>query len=89
MWMRVRWLGAALIAGAATIQAATADDTIRQPVDLALVLLTDVSRSMDDREYSMVKDGYRAAFSDPDVIAAILSNSRGVAVTYVEFSGPG
>lgn len=69
--------------------AATADDAIRRPVDLALVLLTDVSNSMDDREYSMVKEGYQAAFSDPDVIAAILSNSRGVAVTYVEFSGPG
>ncbi|HET6157141.1 MAG TPA: DUF1194 domain-containing protein [Dongiaceae bacterium] len=72
---------------AAMSTAAIADDTIRQPVDLALVLLTDVSNSMDDREYSVVKEGYRAAFSDPDVIAAILSNSKGIAVAYVEFSG--
>lgn len=78
-------LSAALLAGTT----ASAAEPISQPVDLALVLLTDVSNSMDDREYSMVKEGYRAAFSDPEVIAAILSNSRGVAVTYVEFSGQG
>jgi Protein of unknown function (DUF1194) len=82
----ISFLGAALIAGLATIPAA-ADDAIRQPVDLALILLTDVSRSMDDREYQMVKDGYKAAFADPEVIRAILDNSKGVAVAYVEFSG--
>lgn len=55
--------------------------------DLALVLLNDVSHSMDEDEYEMVKDGYRAAFSDPDVIAALIANGDGVAVAYVEFSG--
>jgi hypothetical protein len=54
--------------------------------DLALVLLTDVSSSMDDGEFAMVKEGYRTAFSDPEVISAILENGRGVAVTYVEFA---
>ncbi len=54
--------------------------------DLALVLLTDVSGSIDDVEYAMVKDGYRAAFADPEVVAAITANGGGVAVTYVEFS---
>lgn len=53
---------------------------------LALVLLNDVSASMDDDEYGMVKDGYRSAFSDPDVIAALIANSSGVNVAYVEFS---
>jgi len=56
-------------------------------VDLALVLLNDVSKSMDMAEYALVKDGYRAAFSDPEVIAALLSNGGGIAVAYVEFSG--
>lgn len=56
-------------------------------VDLALVLLNDVSKSMDESEYALVKDGYRAAFSDPEVIAALLGNRGGVAVAYVEFSG--
>jgi Protein of unknown function (DUF1194) len=80
-------LSAALLAG--TTATVLADEALTRPVDLALVLLTDVSNSMDDREYAMVKEGYQAAFGDPEVIAAILSNSRGVAVTYVEFSGPG
>ena len=79
------FLSAALIAGTTTV--ALADQPIAQPVDLALVLLTDVSRSMSDREYQMVKDGYKAAFADPEVIRAILDNSKGVAVAYVEFSG--
>jgi hypothetical protein len=56
-------------------------------VDLALVLLTDVSKSMDDGEYALVKAGYQAAFSDPEVIARILGNTGGVAIAYVEFSG--
>lgn len=56
-------------------------------VDLALVLLNDVSKSMDEAEYALVKDGYREAFADPEVIAALLLNGGGVAVTYVEFSG--
>lgn len=56
-------------------------------VDLALVLLNDVSKSMDETEYALVKDGYREAFADPDVIAALLLNGGGIAVTYVEFSG--
>jgi len=64
-----------------------ADDAVKQPVDLALVLLTDVSNSMDDTEYRTVKEGYKSAFSDPGVIAAILGNAKGVAVAYVEFSG--
>lgn len=79
-------LGMALLSSAVTASA-TAEQPIRQPVDLALVLLTDVSKSMDDREYALVKEGYKAAFSDPQVIQAILSNSKGIAVSYVEFAG--
>jgi len=56
-------------------------------VELALVLLNDVSKSMDTTEFAMVKAGYRAAFSDPEVIAAIATIAGGVAVAYVEFSG--
>jgi hypothetical protein len=55
--------------------------------DLALVLLTDVSGSMDETDYALVKAGYRSAFSDPEVVAALLGNPGGVAVAYVEFSG--
>src|SRR5262245_29889565 len=79
-------LGMALL-GSASIAPAIAEQPIGQSVDLALVLLTDVSKSMDDREYALVKEGYKAAFSDPQVIQAILSNSKGIAVSYVEFAG--
>jgi hypothetical protein len=59
-----------------------------QPVDAAIVLLTDVSRSIDDSEFQLEKQGYAAAFSDPRVIAAIAGgpNAR-IAVTYMEFAG--
>jgi hypothetical protein len=58
-------------------------------VNLALVLLNDVSNSIDELEFALMKDGYRAAFADPDVVASIIGNSGGVAVAYVEFSGAG
>ena len=86
MRWRALFLGVAWIVGVAATPAFAAD-TLERPVDLALVLLTDVSRSMDDREYAMVKEGYKAAFSDPEVIQALLANSKGVAIVYVEFSG--
>ncbi len=57
------------------------------PVDLALVLVSDVSRSIDDREFDLQKKGYRAAFLDPRVLMAIKSGVTGaIAVTYVEFA---
>jgi hypothetical protein len=59
-----------------------------EPVDLALVLVTDVSRSIDDREYDLEKRGTGLAFSDPKVIAAITHGAVGrIAVAYVEFAG--
>lgn len=58
-------------------------------VDVAIVLLTDVSRSVDAEEYAMVKAGYLAAFNDPEVVAALAGHPDGVALAYVEFSGRG
>ena len=60
------------------------------PVDLALALVTDVSRSIDDREFALEKDGYRAALTDPRVIAAIANGpNRAIAISYIEFAGGG
>ena len=80
----MRWKTLAFIGGLAAWSLAPRPAAA---VDLALVLLNDVSKSMDMTEYALVKDGYRAAFSDPEVIAALLSNGGGIAVAYVEFSG--
>ena len=60
-----------------------------EPVDLALVLVSDVSRSIDDSEFRLQKEGYAAAFADPRVQAAIHNGAVGtIAVAYVEFAGP-
>ncbi len=78
----MRWLIAActLIALGGPAQAAT-------PVDLLLALVSDVSRSIDNSEFSLEKRGYEAAFNSPDVIAAVKAGSVGaIAVTYIEFA---
>ena len=57
-------------------------------VDLALVLVTDVSRSVDDSEFDLEKQGYGVAFTDPRVLQAIHNGALGaIAVAYVEFAG--
>ena len=62
--------------------------TAAEPVDLALVLVSDVSRSVDDAEFRMQKAGYAAAFGDPRVLAAIRGGAIGtIAIAYVEFAG--
>jgi hypothetical protein len=74
------WL---LAASFALAPAARAADS----VDLTLVLVSDVSRSIDDSEYKLEKDGYAAAFTSRQVIEAIKGGSIGaIAVAYVEFA---
>jgi hypothetical protein len=58
------------------------------PVGLELVLLVDVSGSVDATEYALQKQGYVAAFHSAAVQNAILGSVGGaIAVTYVEWSG--
>ena len=58
-----------------------------EDVDVALVLVSDVSRSVDDIEYKLEKDGYTSAFTNPKVIEAIQGGPIGkIAVAYVEFA---
>jgi uncharacterized protein DUF1194/PEP-CTERM motif-containing protein len=57
---------------------------------LQLVLLVDVSGSVDATEYDLQKQGYVDAFQSPTLQAAILGSTGGsIAVTYVEWSGNG
>lgn len=56
-------------------------------VDVALVLVSDVSRSIDDSEFVLEKQGYASAFTTPEVISAIQGGPIGaIAVAYVEFA---
>jgi hypothetical protein len=58
------------------------------PVDLELVLAVDISRSVDDVEAKLQREGYAAAFTDRRVIEAIQSGALGaIAVSYVEWAG--
>ena len=58
-------------------------------VDLELVVAVDVSLSMDLDEQQLQRDGYVAAFRDPEVHKAITSGPNGrIAVTYMEWAGP-
>ena len=83
--MRFTW--AILGTGLSLLQAAMAHSA-DEPVDIALVLLADVSQSVDAARYAMQKEGYHAAFRDPDVVAAILNGGEGrIAVAYAEFAG--
>ena len=59
-----------------------------EQVDLRLVLAADVSRSIDDGEFELQRQGYAAAFRDPRLLRAIKSGAIGrIAVCYVEWSG--
>lgn len=70
-------------AGMAAAQPAT-------EVDLELVLAVDVSRSMDYGEAVTQRRGYIEAFRHEEVLDVIRSGLLGrIAVTYVEWSGPG
>jgi len=82
----MRWFGILfLLASLVVSRAATAGE---RGVDLALVLLTDVSRSVDEQEYALMKEGYAAALTDPRVIAAIAGGQQAaIAILYVEFAG--
>jgi len=83
--MRVRIravLLAVLLAVAAPLGMARAE-----AVDLLLALVTDVSRSIDEQEYALQKNGYLAAFTDARVLAAIKGGALGaIAVNYIEFA---
>jgi Protein of unknown function (DUF1194) len=70
-------------------QAARAAGPPARPVDVALVLVTDVSRSITESEFALEKQGYAAAITSPEVLNAIRHGAIGaIAITYVEFSGP-
>ncbi|MFC3125009.1 DUF1194 domain-containing protein [Pseudoroseomonas globiformis] len=59
-----------------------------EAVDVLLVLAVDVSRSVDEDEAKLQREGYRAAITDPRVIEAVQGGMLGaVAVTYMEWAG--
>jgi Protein of unknown function (DUF1194) len=63
-----------------------AGEAAAQSVDLELVLLADASRSIDDGEIRLQREGYAAAITHPEVLRAIEQGfDQRIAVTYVEW----
>ena len=58
------------------------------PVDVALVLAVDVSRSVDEEEARLQREGYRTAVSDPKIVEAVRGGMvSALALAYVEWAG--
>ena len=81
---RMRWLAVVLVG----VLVLTAQPVrAAEDVDVALVLVTDVSRSITDDEFKLEKEGYAAALTHQAVLAAIRGGANGaIAVAYVEFA---
>lgn len=84
-WIRVTIVALAVIGFCCLNRPASADE---ESVDLLLVLAADVSRSVDDREFKLQREGYAAAIVDPRVVRAMTGGKHGrVALAFVEWSG--
>src|SRR5687768_12702584 len=81
----VRLLTALIVVGLAAGTARAAER-----VDLELVLLADASGSIDKGEIRFQRQGYDAAITHPEVLAAISQGfSQRIAVTFVEWGSEG
>jgi hypothetical protein len=59
-----------------------------EPVDVLLVLAVDVSRSIDEDEARLQREGYRNGISDPRVVEVVRRGMIGaVGLAYVEWAG--
>jgi len=82
--LRVRLIAWVLLLGFAAPAAAS-----ETTVDLQLVLAVDASGSVNDVRFELQKQGYAAAFRNPQVIKAIMSGAeQSIAVTMLQWTGP-
>ncbi len=79
-----------LLVASALLLAGSAVTARAEQVDLQLILAADVSRSIDNDEFQLQRQGYAAALQDPRVLSAIHSGAVGaIAVSFVEWSSVG
>lgn len=78
-----------LLAASAAIAAAPGMARAQpEPVDVLLVLAVDVSRSIDEDEARLQREGYRNAVSDPRVVEVVRRGMiGGIGLAYVEWAG--
>jgi hypothetical protein len=78
-----------LIAGLALILHVGGAARAQSDVDLQLVLAVDASGSVNQYRFDLQKQGYAAAFRNPQVLKAIRSGIAGaIAVTMTQWTGP-
>jgi hypothetical protein len=78
------WLAASATAAPETAERQPAQAGL--PVDVALVIVVDISLSMDPGEQALQRQGYVEAFRHPDLLATIRNGLfQRIAVTYVEW----
>jgi hypothetical protein len=83
--MRSAFLG--LVSAALFLGGAGAWSAGAESVDLQLILTSDVSRSIDNQEFKLQREGYASALENPQVLSAIRSGPTGaIAVTFIEWS---
>ncbi len=59
-----------------------------QPVDVAIALAADVSRSIDDEEFQLQRRGYATAVTNSQFVQAIQASERGaIALCFLEWAG--
>jgi Protein of unknown function (DUF1194) len=79
----------ALMLGLVLASPIAASARAQTSVDLQLVLAVDASGSVNQYRFDLQKQGYAAAFRDPQVLKAIRSGIAGaIAVTVVQWTGP-
>src|SRR5215467_11695102 len=82
-FLKSAFFGSSLLALTAAPAAAV------ENVDLKLVIATDVSRSINNEEAVLQREGTAEAFLNPEVVKAIQSGALGrIAVTMIDFSSP-
>ena len=82
--------GAVMLACAASQSSAARAANAPVPVDTAVVLAADVSRSIDDEEFALERRGYADAIQSRQLIDAISTGPHGaIALAYVEWAGDG
>jgi hypothetical protein len=82
------WISATLAACA--LLAAVAPAARAQTVDAAVALAADVSRSIDEGEFRLQRQGYAAAITSKQFLSVIASMQHGaVALCFIEWAGTG
>src|SRR5579864_2822079 len=79
--------GLAVLAALCLVQSSSGAAPSMQQVDLALVIVNDVSYSVDENEARFQRQGAVVAFRSPEVVKAIQTGAAGrIAVAYLDFA---